>query len=190
MSPRIPPPDPRALAPEVAEALSIALAPSGEPAATMEVLAHQGELLAPFLGWAAALHLNGVLTPREHELLALRAAWNCRSAFEWGEHCGYGRRAGLSEAELTAVAAGPDAGWSDHEAALLRAADQLHHGADVDDGVWAALAARHDEAALAEIVFVVGQYTMLSMVANAARVAVPADLDPLPPISTGPAAGC
>ncbi len=183
MTPRIPAPDPDSLAPGVAEALSIALAPSGEPAATMAVLAHQGALLAPFLGWAAALHLEGVLSPRHHELLALRAAWNCRSEFEWGEHCAYARGAGISDDELERIASGPTAGWSSEEAALLRAADELVARADVSDETWSVLAAHHDHAALAEIIYVVGQYTMLSMVANAARVSVPLDVDALPDVA-------
>ena len=44
----------------------------------MAVLARQPDLLSPFLGWAAALALNGVLSHRDHELLALRVAVELR----------------------------------------------------------------------------------------------------------------
>ncbi|HTL85619.1 MAG TPA: carboxymuconolactone decarboxylase family protein, partial [Acidimicrobiia bacterium] len=60
---------------------------------------------------------------------------------------------------------------SESERALLDAADQLISGFDVSDDTWAVLAAAYDAPALVELLFVVGQYTMLSMVANAAGIA-------------------
>jgi len=62
------------------------------------------------------------------------------------------------------------AAWTDVEAALLAAADELHRTQDVSDAAWGALAAGFDDAQLVEILYVVGQYTMLSMVANAAGI--------------------
>ena len=60
------------------------------------------------------------------------------------------------------------------------AADELHAAQDVSDATWQQLRARWDDAQLVEIPFVVGQYTMLSMVANATGVAVEGELPPLP----------
>jgi alkylhydroperoxidase family enzyme len=137
----------------------------------MAVLARQPDLLAPFLSWAAALALHGVLPHRDHELLALRVAANCGSAFEWAEHAEYARSAGLTDDEIARVAGDAgDSRWTDPERALLRAADELGAGCDVADATWEALAAHYPAPALVEILFVVGQYTMLSMVANAAGI--------------------
>jgi 4-carboxymuconolactone decarboxylase len=156
---------------DVRELLPLIAQPGREPARTMAVLARQPELLSPFLGWAAALALNGVLSHRDHELLALRAASNCHSDFEWVEHAAYARAAGLRESEIEMVARPVAEGaWSDAQRALLLAADELHAETDVSDATWAALAEHYDAAALVEILFVVGQYTMLSMVANAAGI--------------------
>jgi 4-carboxymuconolactone decarboxylase len=149
------------------------IAPAGrEPARTMAVLARQPDLLSPFLGWAAALALHGTLSHRDHELLALRAAYRCGSEFEWVEHTEYAREAGLTDAEIAAVRE-PSArdSWSERERTLLDATDQLISGFDVSDDTWAVLAAEYDAPALVELLFVVGQYTMLSMVANAAGIA-------------------
>jgi alkylhydroperoxidase family enzyme len=156
---------------DVAELLPLTAQPGREPARTMAVLARQPDLLGPFLGWAAALALNGVLSHRDHELLALRVASNCGSEFEWVEHAEYARAAGIADAEI-AMVAGPiaDAAWSDAERALLRAADELHESTDVSETTWSALSAHYDAPALVEILVVVGQYTMLSMVANAAGI--------------------
>jgi hypothetical protein len=52
------------------------------PLNILTVIAHQPQLLAPFLGWASALALQGVVPRRDHEVLALRTAVNCRSDCE------------------------------------------------------------------------------------------------------------
>ena len=102
-------------------------------------LAHCEQLLAPFLGWAAALALEGRLPKRDHELLALRAAHNCRSSFEWHEHAAFARQAGLTDDEIDRVAAGSDVGWAHHELALLRAADELHRDTAISRATWTRL---------------------------------------------------
>jgi alkylhydroperoxidase family enzyme len=169
--PRIAVPRAGELRPDAQRLVGAIARPGREPAKTMAVLARQPDLLAPFLGWAAALALNGVLSNRDHELLALRVASNCRSEFEWVEHVEYARDAGLTDVEITSVRATIDAGtWSAPERALLQAADDLHRSDDVTDGTWADLARSFDPPALVEILFVVGQYTMLSLVANAAGI--------------------
>ena len=70
------------------------------PLAVLTVLAHEPRLLGPFLGWASALALEGALPRRDHELLALRAVWNCRSEFEWGHHAAYARAVGIDDEEI------------------------------------------------------------------------------------------
>jgi 4-carboxymuconolactone decarboxylase len=146
----------------------------------LRAIAHHPRLLEPFLGFAAAL-ARGELPRRESELLALRAAWNCRSEFEWGHHALYARAAGLSDAEIASVATGSDApGWSHADRELLRAADELHASQSIGDATWAALASRWSPAQLVEIAFVVGQYTMLSMVAGALAIPLEDGLPLLP----------
>jgi alkylhydroperoxidase family enzyme len=166
---RLPVPAAADLRADAAALVEAIAAPGREAPATMAVLAYQPALLSPFLGWAAALALTGVLPKRDHELLALRAAHNCGSRFEWVEHAEYARQAGVSDAEIDAVAGSLDA-WTGTDRALLAAADELHTTSTVADDTWSALAAHYDRAALVEILMVVGQYTMLSMLANAAGI--------------------
>lgn len=147
----------------------------------LRTIAHHPKLLGPFLGFAATLAQNGELTRRDSEMLALRAAWNCQSDFEWGHHAVYARAAGLSDDEIARIAAGPGApDWSADDRTLLLAADQLHKNQQIEDGVWDRLAERFSEAQLVEIPFVVGQYTMLSMVANSTGVELEAEHESLP----------
>jgi alkylhydroperoxidase family enzyme len=165
--------------PEVASLLASTLGPTGDlegaPAATarrplpiLPVIAHQDRLLGPFLAWASAIALEGVLSRRDSELLALRTAHNCASDFEWDHHSIYARAAGITDDEIAQVAS--SGAWAGHEAALMQAADELHATTTIGASTWAALAEHYDAAALVEIIFVVGQYTMLSMLANAAGV--------------------
>jgi 4-carboxymuconolactone decarboxylase len=166
---RIPVPDASELRDDVAQLLPLIAPPGREPARTMAILARQPDLLSPFLAWAAALALQGVLSHRAHELLALRAASNCRSEFEWVEHVEYARAAALTDEEIERVAGPVDENdWTAPERALLQAVDELTSGFDVTDDTWSLLGRYYDAPALVEILFVIGQYTMLSMVANAA----------------------
>jgi 4-carboxymuconolactone decarboxylase len=154
---------------------------SSGPLNILRTLAHHPRLLEPFLAFAATLAMAGALPRRESELIALRAAMNCRSAFEWGHHAQYALAAGLSEQEVGRVAQGPDAaGWSDRDRLLLQAADELHEGQDVSDATWRRLENEFSPAQLVEIPFVVGNYTMLSMVANSTGVALEPGLPALP----------
>ena len=152
-----------------------------KPLDILLVLAHDPKVLGPFLAWAAALVFDGALSRRDHELLALRTAANCASDFEWAHHAVYARAAGLDEDEIARVAAGPNAvGWDPADAALLRAADELHVSKTIADATWERLAERLTPAALVEVPWVVGQYTMLSMVANATEVGIHPGEDVLP----------
>jgi len=153
-----------------------------KPVHLPSVIARHPTFLAPYLAWAKAVALNGVLAPRDNALLALRTGLRCGSEFEWGVHADSARvRAGLRDEDIDAIAVGPDApAWSSRERALLRAADELHDTGTVRDATWAELARDHDDAALIEIAFVVGHYTMLSMVANSAGVVPEPHWRPLP----------
>jgi 4-carboxymuconolactone decarboxylase len=127
---------------------------------------HEG-LFKVWLRFGGFLLVRGVLPARDRELLILRAGFNCGSDYEWGQHVRLAEKLGLAREEIDRVAAGPDAdGWSAADAALLRAADELHEGAKISDETWALLAGTHDEQALIEIPMVVGHYTMLAFALN------------------------
>ena len=158
--------------------------PSDDEPETLNILrtiAHHERLLGPFLEFATVLGQKGALSRRDSEILALRTSWNARSEFEWGHHVAYGLAAGLSPAEIDEIVVGPESRtWSEADRALLQAADQLFDTQQIADATWALLAKRYSEAQLVEIPFVVGQYTMLSMVANATGVQLESGYAKLP----------
>jgi 4-carboxymuconolactone decarboxylase len=165
-------------------------APS-KPVHLPAVIAHHPTFLGPYLEWAKAIALRGVLPARANAILALRTAWHRRSAFEWGVHANGAIARGLLTAGEVAALAVPegasDEAWDRPDALLLRAADDLCTTDTIDDDTWAALAGHHPPDALLEIVFVVGHYTMLSMVANAAGVPVEPGWPDLPASHDPPA---
>ena len=146
--------------------------PQNPPPRILGTVAKHPHLLEPMLKFSSAL-AGGVLPRRASEILALRAAWNCASDFEWAHHVGYGLDAGLEPEEIARLAGGDaDEGWAREDAALVRAADELHAEQDIQDSTWSILAQTWDEGQLIEIPFVVGQYTMLSMVAKSTGVPI------------------
>lgn len=111
------------------------------------------------------------ITPRDRELLILRIGYLCRSDYEWAQHAALGLRIGLTSEEITRITRGPDAaGWNPADAVLLRAADELHRDQHISDTTWTRLRERFDDRQMMDIIFTVGQYTMVSMYLNSAGV--------------------
>jgi 4-carboxymuconolactone decarboxylase len=110
---------------------------------------------------------KSTLPARERELLILRTGWLCRSEYEWGQHVIIAKGVGVTDDEIGRVKAGPEAdGWAPFDAALLRAADELHSDSFVGDSTWAALSERFDTQQLIDVIFAVGQYHVVSMALN------------------------
>jgi alkylhydroperoxidase family enzyme len=131
---------------------------------------HRG-LYRRWLPFGGKLLLAGKLDPRERELLILRTACNCAAEYEWGQHVLIGRQAGISDEEIRRIREGPGApGWSEQDATLLRAADELHDHAEISDETWAALAGRYDAERLIELCMLVGHYHMVAFMLNSLRV--------------------
>jgi 4-carboxymuconolactone decarboxylase len=128
-------------------------------------------LFRRWLPFAGRLLVAGKLPARERELLILRTAVNCTSEYEWGQHVVLAREAGVSDEEIRRVRGGPDAaGWSEDDALLLRAADELHRDAAIGDATWSRLAARYGEKDLIELVMLIGHYHMVAFTLNSLKV--------------------
>jgi alkylhydroperoxidase family enzyme len=125
---------------------------------------------------------GSTLPPRHRQLLSLRTAWLTRSNYLWAHQAAAAWRIGLTNTELRRIAQGPDAtGWEDFEAAVLRAADELHVDSFITDTTWRALTARYDTNQLVDIVDSVGNLTMHAGAINSLGVEIEADVpDRLP----------
>ena len=134
-------------------------------------LARHPKLLKRWGVFGTHILYKNSIPARERELVILRTGWLCRSAYEWGQHVLIARASGLTDDEIEKVKDGPDAaGWSEEDAALLRATDELHADAFIGDATWAALAERYDTLQMIDLVFTVGQYHVVSMALNSLGV--------------------
>jgi len=121
--------------------------------------------------------LYAKLPPRDRELLILRTADRCDSDYEWIQHCRVAKDAGLSEAEIEQVRAGPDGGhWSNFDASLLRAVDELIDDHIISDATWTSLAERYDDYLLIEVPMVVGHYFTVGLTLNTLGVQLEAGM--------------
>jgi 4-carboxymuconolactone decarboxylase len=143
--------------------------------------AQHPDLFLAWLRFGGYLLTSGKLSGHDRELLILRTAVNCESSYEWGQHVRISLAGGMKRETIDRVSAGPDAeGWSPHEAALLRAADQLHEDSRISDATWATLAETLGTEQLIEATMVVGHYTMLAGALNSFGVELDEGLEPLP----------
>jgi alkylhydroperoxidase family enzyme len=134
-------------------------------------LAHHPQLLAHWLGFATYLLTASTLEPRLRELVVLRVGWLCRSQYEWGQHVHVGRRVGVTDDDLHALAEGPAATrWNDAERAALAATDELVQRHTLGDEAWQALERHFTRPQALDLVFLVGQYQLVSAALNACRV--------------------
>lgn len=146
-----------------------------EPLALFRTLAVHGELMSRMRPLGSGILNHGLVTPRDREIVLLRTCARAGAEYEWGVHAvAFGKAVGLSSEQVAATAGGAGAAtdpcWSDNDALLVRLADELHDTATVSDELWAALAERHSEPQLLELVVTAGWYRTLAYVINAARV--------------------
>jgi 4-carboxymuconolactone decarboxylase len=144
---------------------------------------HQPSLARDILPNEHYVSSESTLAARDRALVALRTAWLTHSTYLWAHYAAGAKRAGLTDDEPRRVAQGPDAeGWNSFEAALLRAADELHVDSFVSDATWHTLAERYDVNQLVDLIYGVGDITMHAGALNSLGVEIETPFrDQLPP---------
>ena len=108
------------------------------------------------------------LSARAREILILRAATNCSSAYEWGQHEAVAHDdTDLTDEEIARIK-DPNISslWPEGAALLLLMADELHQDHCIGDETWKALETHLSETQIMDAVFTVGNYTQLAMALN------------------------
>lgn len=114
---------------------------------------------------------NGLIPPRERELAVLRCGWLCRAPFEFGVHVPIAKRVGVTAEDVErAILGSSAAGWSEHEAAILRGVEELVADQALSDATWDTLAKTWDEQQLIEFPMMIGQYISTAIVQNTLRI--------------------
>jgi alkylhydroperoxidase family enzyme len=106
----------------------------------------------------------------------LRIGWLCQAGYEWGQHVVIGKNTGLTETEIENIKSGTDASWSEHDALLIQATDELHNDAFISDAIWAGLKKTYSDQQMMDLVFTIGQYNMVSMALNSFGVQLDDDI--------------
>ncbi|GAA3970008.1 carboxymuconolactone decarboxylase family protein [Gordonia caeni] len=137
------------------------------------IFATLGRSKGLFRGW---LHYSsrmmpfGELSRRETEMIIIRVAHLRNCDYELDHHRRLGAKAGISPEQFQQIIDGPDAGWGDREAVLLRATDELVRERDVSDDTWSALRRHLSERKAIALVLLVGQYDMLATTISTLRI--------------------
>jgi AhpD family alkylhydroperoxidase len=138
------------------------------------VLGRNRRLFRGWLSFASKLMPGGRLPRADSELVIVRVAHLAGCPYELEQHRRLARRAGLSSEQVERILEGAGApGWTDRQAVLLRAVDELHHERDLGDATWSEVRAHLDERTALELVLLVGHYEMLATALTTLRV--PAD---------------
>lgn len=130
-------------------------------------LAHHPRLLKHWIPFAGTMLLRSTLTPRERELLILRTSVRVDALYEWVAHVSISRPLGFGQAEIDGLLEGPAAAlWSEGDAVLLTAVDELIDDSVISERTWGELEKSHTAEQLIEIPMMVGAYVMLGYVVN------------------------
>lgn len=125
--------------------------------------------------------LGGTLPARDRELAILRTGFNCGSAYEWGQHVRIGLAVGLTREEIDRIPDGPSAeGWTDGDAMLLRACDELHTDNVISDATWEALESAYSTEQMIELPMLIGHYHMVAFTLRSLGVQLDQGLEDLP----------
>jgi alkylhydroperoxidase family enzyme len=131
-------------------------------------LAREPKALKGFLAWGNyILSKRNGLPAREREIVILRIGYLCKSGYEWTQHHRIGLDSGLTAEEIERIKTGADSpGWSQADAALIHASDELNRDHFITDATWAALKKHFSDKQCMDVVFTAGQYTQVSMILN------------------------
>jgi 4-carboxymuconolactone decarboxylase len=155
--------------------------PAAEVLNIFRTLIRHPDLYRRWLPFGHQILFKSSLPPREREIVILRVGHLCNAEYEFHHHVVIGEDAGLTDEDIQAVQEGPGAGhWDNFERMLVRAVDELHNDAFITQPTWDGLATRYSTTQMIDLVFTVGQYTMVSMALNSLGVQLEAGNKSLP----------
>ena len=158
--------------------------PRGEVGGPFVALLRSPELLRRVQKVGEYLRFVCPLDKRLGEFAAIIGARAWSQQFEWWAHYRQALEAGLKREIADAVAEGRrPTGMAEDEELVYDTLTELINTKGLSDPTYARAAAKFGEQGLIDLVAVVGYYTLLAMVMNVARTAVPEGKPlPLPPL--------
>lgn len=146
-----------------------------EPIALFRTYARSHPLAEALTSWGGyVLSRRLSLGLRDREILIDRTCARCGCEYEWGVHIAhFADRAALTDDQIASIATGTSADrcWTaERDRLLLDAADALHDANDIDDTLWAGLAAEFTDEQILDLLMVCGWYHAISFTARAVRL--------------------
>ena len=122
-------------------------------------LANAPVLLDAFLSYANAMRDGSLLSPKLRELAILSVGHATGSEYEIAHHQSHGRKAGLTDEQLAAVADGesPES-FNEAERAVMALARESTTKVHVSDATWAAAAKHLDNQQMVELSLTIAWY--------------------------------
>ncbi|MDQ0635192.1 AhpD family alkylhydroperoxidase [Arthrobacter pascens] len=122
-------------------------------------LANAPVLLDAFLSYANAMRDSSLLSPKLRELAILSVGHATGSEYEIAHHQSHGRKAGLTDEQLAAVAEGDSTElFNDTERAVIALARESTLNVNVSDASWAAAAKHLDDQQMVELTLTIAWY--------------------------------
>jgi alkylhydroperoxidase family enzyme len=132
--------------------------------------------------------LNGALDARLREIAILRVGWRIGSVYEWSNHVGVARAAGLSDAEIVAIRTADASLLSDADLLAIRVVDEVLDTTSVSESTLAAARGQlGDGDELLELVAIPGFYRAIGTILMSFSVPLEDHLEPWAPDGQGPA---
>ncbi|MGO9857683.1 MAG: carboxymuconolactone decarboxylase family protein [Acidimicrobiales bacterium] len=156
--------------------------PGGRPdrpkaSAIMGTFAHHPDLAKAFFSFNGHILYGTTLSLRQRGILVLRLAAVRQSPYLWAQHLVHTEEAGISEADVSRIAFGPEAPFLDPlESAILRAVDELVLDGAISSGTWALLAQDLTSQQILDLIFTVGCYDMIAWVCGSLEFELEQDL--------------
>ena len=125
------------------------------------------------------LRFNSSIPTRLNEFAILIPARQWNAQMEWFAHHPLAIKAGLSPEVAADLAQGKrPAGMKDDEAAVYQFCKEIHDNKEVSDATYKAVVEKFGERGVMDLIGLTGYYTMLAMVLNVTRMALPDGASP------------
>lgn len=145
-----------------------------QPGKTVNVyraIGNNPPVLAGLRSFLGQLWSESGLTDHQRELVILSVAKAVDSKYEWHQHVGIARNAGVSDEEILAIASDDLSVFENREQDMLRYAHAAMTG-DITDDLHAAVATHFDEYTIVGLAAVASGYVLLARLIDACGVEI------------------
>ena len=172
---RLPPPDPATYSPRQQEVHdAIASGPRGVVVGPLALWLHRPELAAAAQALGQYCRYDSTLPQELSELAIIVTGAVWKAEFEWGTHAPIAERAGVPAAAIEAIRAGEVPHFDDPRmAAVHDFTREAQADRQVSDETYARTVSLLGEAAVVDLVGILGYYNLISVTLNVFRVPPP-----------------